>query len=202
MAGEAQHVDVLFLDINVQMTGGLNGIGVERNAGGLTDSADFRDRQNRANLVVGEHGGYQTGVRADGILYLLCSHIMVFLHIQQGDLKALFFQLVQSVEYSVVLKSSGNDVLLTFPGTQPGGGDDGLIVGLAAAGGEGDLPGLAAETGGNPGTGGFQSLFGLLTYGMEAGGIAVNFIKIRNHGVNGRGAHLGGGSIICVNLHV
>ena len=44
----------------------------------------------------------------------------------------------------VVLKGGGDDVLFPLAETQPRGGEQGLVVGLAAAGGEDDLPGLAA----------------------------------------------------------
>ena len=91
MAGQAQHVDVLGLYINVQMADGLYGIGMEGNAGILTNSADLSDGQHRADLIVGIHAGHQTGVLTNRILYLLCGHIVAVFDIQQGDLKAFFF---------------------------------------------------------------------------------------------------------------
>ena len=48
-----------------------------------------------------------------------------------------------------MLKGGGDDVLLALALTDAGGGDQSLIVGLAAAGGKGDLPGCAAQTGGH-----------------------------------------------------
>jgi len=70
-------------------------------------------------------------------------------HRQQLDLKAFLFQLFQGVENGVMLKGGGDDVLLALALTDAGGGDQSLIVGLAAAGGKGDLPGCAAQTGGH-----------------------------------------------------
>ena len=78
--------------------------------------------------------------------------------IQQGDGKALPLQGLQGVEDGVVLKGGGDDVPLALPGAQVGGGEEGLGVGLAAAGGKGDLPELAAQAGGDPGPGLGQGL--------------------------------------------
>ena len=101
----------------------------------------------------------------------------------------------------MVLKSSGDDVLLALHGTEPGGGDDGLVVGLAAAGGENDLLGVAAQTGSDGGTGPVQCFLGPLTHRVQAGRVAVDFIKIGQHGGNGRLAHGRGGCVIGIYLH-
>ena len=144
VAGQAEHIDVLLLDVDVQMADGLNGVGVEGHARFFTDGADLRDGQDGADLVVGVHGGDKTGVGTDGVLYLLGGDVVSLPDVQIGDFKALFFQLRQGVQHGVMLKSGGDDVLFALLLAVAGGGDDGLIVGLAAAGGEDDLPGLAA----------------------------------------------------------
>ena len=71
----------------------------------------------------------------------------------------------------MVLKSGRNDVLLTLPGTEAGGGDNSLIVGLTAAGGEVDFPGFATQAPGDPFPGGFQRFLGLLAGGVKTGGL-------------------------------
>ena len=158
VAGEAQHVDVLLLDVDVQMADGLHRVGVEEDTGLLTHSANLGDGQDGTDLVVGIHDGDQTGVGADGVANLLGGDVVTFLHIQ--------------------------------------------IVGLAAAGGEGDLPGLAAKALGHRGAGGIQSFFSFLTHGVEAGGVAVDFIEIGQHGIDGRLAHGGGCCVIGVDVHI
>ena len=52
------------------------------------------------------------------------------------DGEALFFKLLERVQHGVVLERSRNDVLFAFAFAEARGGEDGLIVGLAAAGGE------------------------------------------------------------------
>ena len=155
MAGQAQHIDILFLHIDVQMPNGLNGIGVERHARFFADGADFGNRQNGADLVVGIHGGHQAGIRPDGVLYLLGGDVVTLTHIQQLNLKAFLFQLFQSVQHGMMFKGSRNNVLLALFLSQTSGGNDGLIVGLAAAGGEDDFPRLAAQALGNGLPGGY-----------------------------------------------
>ena len=149
MAGEGQHIDVLLIDIDVEMTGGLHGVGMEQDTFFPADRADLRNGQDGADLVVGVHGGDQAGVEADGVRYLLGGDGADGAHRQQLDLKAFLFQLFQGVENGVMLKGGGDDVLLALALTDAGGGDQSLIVGLAAAGGKGDLPGRAAQTGGH-----------------------------------------------------
>ena len=201
VAGKAQHIDVLGFHIDVQMTHGLHRIGVEQHACFLAHCADFADGQHGADLVVGVHHSDQAGVFPNGITHLLSGDVVVVLHIQQSDLKALFFQSVQGVQHRVMLKGGGNDVLFALASPQTGGRDDGLVIGFAAAGGEDDFPRLAAKSLGYLGTGFFQHFLGLLTYRVEAGGVAVVIIKACDHGVFCRVTHTGGGGIIGINLH-
>ena len=201
VAGKAQHIDVLFLHIDVQVTGSLNGIGVEGHTGLLADGADLGNGQDGADLIVGIHGGHQAGIRPNGILHLLGGDIVALVHIQQLDFKAFLFQLLQGVQHGMVLKSSGNNVLLALFLSQTGSGDDGLVVGFGAAGRENDLPGLAAQALRHGFPGGVQGFLSPLAHGVQAGGVAVNGGHIRQHGVNGRLAHFGSSRIVCVNLH-
>ena len=149
MAGEGQHIDVLLLHVDVEVSGGLHGVGMEQDTFFPAGRADLRNGQDGADLVVGVHGGDQAGVGTDSVRYLLGGDGADGAHRQQLDLKAFLFQLFQGVENGVMLKGGGDDVLLALALTDAGGGDQSLIVGLAAAGGKGDLTGCAAQTGGH-----------------------------------------------------
>ena len=46
VAGEGQHIDVVLFDVDGQMAHSLDGVGVEKDAGLLTDRADFPDWRN------------------------------------------------------------------------------------------------------------------------------------------------------------
>ena len=202
VAGEAQHIDVLLLHMDVQVSRRLHRVGVEGNSGFPADRADFRNRQDRANLVVGVHGGHQAGIRTDGILHLLGFHIMTLAHIQIGNLKALFFQLFQGMEHGVVLKSRGDNVFLPMLLPITGGGDNGLIVSLAAAGGENDFSGITAQAARHRLPGSIQRLLGPLPHGVQAGGVAIYVVKIRKHGTDRRLTHFGCRGVIGINLHL
>ena len=134
--GERQQVDVLRLDVNGQMPRGLHGVGVEQHARLAADCTDRADWQDGADLVVGVHDGNQARILADGALDLLRRHGADGADGEQLDGEALFFELFQRVQHGVVLECGRNDVLFAFAFAEARGGEDGLIVGLAAAGGE------------------------------------------------------------------
>ena len=201
VAGQAQHINVLFLDVDMHMAHRLHRVGVEGHAGFLADRADLRDGQDGADLVVGVHGGDQAGVGTDGVLDLLGGYVVIVFYIQIGDLKAFLLQLGQGVQYGVMLKGGGDDVLFTLARAEPGGGDNGLIVCLAAAGGEDDLSRLTAQTLGHGGPGGFQRFLGILTDRVQGRRIAVDGRQAGQHRVDGDLAWCGGGRVICVNSH-
>ena len=131
-----QQVDVLCLDVNGQVSRGLHGVGVEQHARLAADCADRTDRQDGADLVVGVHDGNQARVLADGVFHLLRRHDADGADGEQLDLEALFFELLERVQHGVVLECGRNDVLFALAFAETRGGEDGLIVGLAAAGGE------------------------------------------------------------------
>ena len=118
------------------MTGGLHGVGVEQHARRAADCADRADRQDGADLVVGVHDGNQARILADGALDLLRRHGTNGADGEKLDGEALFFKLLECVQHGVVLERGRNDVLFAFAFAEARGGEDGLIVGLAAAGGE------------------------------------------------------------------
>ena len=155
VAGQGEHVDVLGVHVDGQMAGGLDGVGVEGDLLLPADLADLGDGLDGADLVVGVHDGHQAGLLGDGLGHLLGGNETVFVDVQQGDGKALLLQLLEGVEDGVVLKGGGDDMGLPRAFPHPSGGEDGLVVGLAAAGGEIDLVGTAVEAVGHrlPGPG-------------------------------------------------
>ena len=136
---ERKHIDVLRLYIDVDVTGGLHGVGMEQHARVMADLADLGDRQDGADLVVGIHDGHKAGIRADGVLHLLRRYGPDGADGQKLDFKALLFQLFERVQHGMMLKCSGNDVLFALALAKARGGDDRLIIGFAAARGEIDL---------------------------------------------------------------
>ncbi len=202
VGGEGQKINVVFLHVDGDVAHSLDRVGVEENAGPAADGADLPDGLDGADLVVGVHDGDQAGLRRDGGLHLLGRHQTVAVDVQISDGEALFFQLLQGVEHGVVLKGRGDDVGLALPLAPGGHGANGLVVGLGAAGGEGDLPGVGRAQGRrHPGPGVGQGFHSCLAHGMQAGGVAVDLIHIGQHRPDRRLAHPGRGRVVCIDGH-
>ena len=196
--GEGEQVDLLRLHVDEQMPRSLHRVGVEEHALLPANRADLRNGLDGADLVVGVHDGHQAGILADGLCHLLRGDQAAAVHIQQCHVIALLFQLLQGVQHSVVLKGGGDDVLLAPARAQGSGGQDGLVVRLAAAGGEDDLPRVAAQAACDASTCVLQRLPGLLPEGIQAGGVSIQLIQIGDHGLDGSLAHPGRCGIVCV----
>ena len=181
------------------MPRGLHGVGVEQHARLAADGADLADRQDGANLVVGVHDGNQARILADGVFHLLRRHGTDGADGEQLDGEALFFELLERVQHGVVLECGRNDVLFALALAEARGGDDGLIVGLAAAGGEVDLARGGVQALGDAVARAEQRLGRLLADGVQARGVAVDRFHIGEHGVDRCAAHLGRRGVIRVN---
>ena len=105
------------------------------------------------------------------------------MHIQQRYLKALPAQLVKRVQHRMVLKFCGDEVFFPLARTIHCDRDDCLIVSLASAGGEHDLPRVGcADQPRDLGAAGQQMLRRLLTERVEGAGVSIYLIKVRKHG--------------------
>ena len=83
---------------------------------------------------------------------------------------------------SMVLKLCGNDVLLALTGPDGGGAHQRLVVRLASAGSEGDLPQCGVQVPGENHPGLRQLLRGQLPRRVQTGGIPVIFLQAGQHG--------------------
>ena len=203
MAGQGQHINVHLLNIYRDMAHGLHGVGVEGNAPFPAQCADLFYGLDGADLVVGKHHRDKCGVGPDGGLHILQTDNAVFVHVQQGDIKALPLKLVQRVQYCVMLKLGGYYVLFAFLCSVESRGTDGLIVGLAAAGCKIDLAGIGSADERSDSLPGFvQRRLGVLGEGVQTGGIAVLLCQKRHHCVQSRLAYRSGSCVVCVYEHI
>ena len=106
------------------------------------------------------------------------------------------------MQHGVVFEGRGYDVPLPGSRAYGRGGAYGLVVRLAAAGGEDYLPWLAVQDPGDGLAGALQRLLRLLAKGVQAGGVAVLLPEIRQHGVQGGVAHARGGGVVQIYKHV
>ena len=97
-----------------------------------------------------------------------------------------------------MLHGGGNDMPLPCRRAVFRPGEDGLIVPLAAPGGEIDLSGARPQLPRNGLPGPAQLRRGLLPQGMDAGGVAVG-IQSGDHRVPGGGADFCGGGVVKVD---
>ena len=165
------------------MADGLHRIRVERNAPLAAERADGPDGLDGADLVVGKHDGHERRVLPDGRSHVLDADDAVFVHIQQRHVKAFLAELIERVQHRMVLKLGGYQMFFPFTGAVSGGGNDGLIIGLAPAGGKHDLPRVgSADQLRDLGAAGEQMLGRLLPEGVERAGIAVDLVKVWKHG--------------------
>ena len=201
MAGHGEHVNIHRVDIDGHVARGLHRVGVEQNARFMAGLADLRDGLDGSDFVVGEHDGDKTGVLADRIFDLLRRNETGFMHIQQRHLEALFLELRERMQDRVMLKLCRDDVLLALARTDNSRRADGLIVGLAAAGGEGDLSGLRADARSDGRSCGLQALLGLLPDRVQARGVTIVLGHIRKHRFQRHAAHLGGCGVVGINFH-
>ena len=199
---EGEHINVLRLHVDVQMSRRLHGVGVEQHALFLADRADLGDGEDRADLIVRVHDGDKAGILADGVRHLLRRDRADRTDVQKLDLKAFFFELFQRMQHRVMLKRCGNDVFFAFFRAHQRRRADRLIVRLAAAGGKIDLLWVAVE---QPRAGRarvLQRFVCFLTDGVEARRVAVDIFHCPGHGFNRGGAHFGRCRIISINCHL
>ena len=177
----------------------LHGVRVKQDAPRAADRADLGNGLDRADLVVGVHDRHKTGVVPNGVCDLLGQDDAVFTDGKQRDLKPLPLQLFECVQDRVMLERGGDDVHFSLPLAEPRGAQKRLIVGLAAAGGEGDLSRGAAETVRHALPRRGKRLGGSLTERVQAGRVAILLLQIREHGFDGGTAHFGRRRVIQIN---
>ena len=201
VGGQGQQVNVHGLHVNGQMARRLDCVGVEQSACLPAQRSDLRDGLDGTDLVIGKHHRHQAGIRPQGLPDRLRRHHTVGRNIQQRNCESLLLQRLEGVEDCMVLKLGGEDMALALPGPQRRAGTQSLNIGLAAAGGKGNLPGGGVQIPGKNLPGLHQLLRRPLTGTVEAGGIGVNALEAGQHRSHGRIADGGGGRMIRVNLH-
>ena len=102
----------------------------------------------------------------------------------------------------MVLEGGGDDVLFALARAERGRRQQGLIVRLAAAGRERDLPGVAAKVLCHRLARSLQGLRSLLPQRIQARGVAIALAQEGQHGIHGGLTHPRGGSIVSINVHV
>src|SRR5260370_14934719 len=109
VSGNGAEINSQSVDVDRDFPRGLYGVGVEVDVGFLGDAADFFERLDGAELVVGVHDGDQNGFRPDGAAQILEINLSFAISRQIGDASACFFECLAGVENSFVFDGGGVD---------------------------------------------------------------------------------------------
>ena len=139
VSAHGQHIHAQLLDVHRDGTHSLHGIGVHPDAMLVSDLSDFLNGLDGADLVVGHHDADEGGIGADGSLHVLRADIALRGGLDIGDFKAQALQRSHAVHDGVVLKRTGDEVLLVLACLGKGSALDRPVVSLRAAAGEEDL---------------------------------------------------------------
>ena len=131
-------VDVHLVDVDRNLANGLHGVGVEDDAAFAAHLADFRDRLQDADFVVGGHDRDQDGLVVHGALQVVEIDQAILLHRQIGHAVAEFLEMLAGVEHGLVFGDRGDDVVALLA-VHFRDALDGEVVALGGAGGEDDL---------------------------------------------------------------
>ena len=114
VAGEGEEVNVFEwafgAEIERELAGGLDGVGVEESAGGVGDGGEFGDGLGDAGLVVREHDADEPGVGADGCLQGGGLDDALWRALEEGDIYFVLCEGLGGVEDGVVLDGGGDEV--------------------------------------------------------------------------------------------
>src|SRR5581483_4285611 len=212
--GEGKQIHAEFVNVHGELSNGLHGVGVKVDIVLRRDAADFLERLDGAEFVVGVHDGNEAGVRANGFANRFGIDEAIAIHRQVGDTDAspanVFFgatcrggfNRLAGVEDGFVFEVGGDDVL-GGTGSIADDAEDGVIVRFGAAAGEDDFLGTRVEKSGDLFASGFHGGPGALADGVDRRGVAEFRRKIGQHRVEDLGIDGGGGVMVEVDaVHV
>ena len=174
-----QHINILLLYIDVQMSCRLNRISMEYYAFCSANFADFLYRLNRADFIVDIHHSNKASVFTNGLLHLFGQDKTVFVNIKKRYFKSFIFQFLQGMQNCVMLECGRNNVFLAFSRTDFGSRKDCLIIRLTATGSKCNFIRSTAKTLCDPFSRICQRFGCGLSGRVQTGRIAVNGIHIR-----------------------
>ena len=199
MAGEGQHIHTQRLDIHRNMTDGLNRIGVEPGAMGMSDGGQLCNGLYGSDLIIGQHNGNQRGILTNDFFQFGRIHKTFRCDGQIGYFKALFFQRFGAVQNGVMLKCGGDEVLFALGRPAMHTSLQRPVIGFGAAGGEINFARFGIERRGHLTAGLFDGGTGRTPNGINAAGISIVLHQPRGHGLQHSRRNRCGGGVIGIN---
>ena len=110
VAGEGEEVDVLELagEVEGELAGGLDGVGVEEGAVGFGEAGELADGLDDAGFVVREHDADEAGVGLQGEVEVVGGDEAVAVGLEVGDVDAATLEGFGGMEHGVVFDGRGN----------------------------------------------------------------------------------------------
>ena len=175
-----QSISMCWALTSMAMSRRLYGVGVNSTPAPGIRRRSPRWGEDAADLVVGVHHRYQTGIRPDSLLHLLGGTVRRWGSPAAAvTSKPCFSRRFR--EWRTAWCSKAVEMMCFLPFSRPnsGSGQQSLIVGLTAAGGEEDLTGLAVQAPGHGLTGALQQLGGVLAHHTSWRGFPVVVLQRR-----------------------
>src|SRR6185312_8010773 len=189
MGGNRHDVDVVFVDVDRNLTDRLYAVGVEQDALLAANLPDFGNGLDDADLVVAVHDGHENRFIGDRFPQHVEVDESVAFDGQVGDAVAVLLELLAGVEDRFVFRYRRDNVIPFF-GVHLGDALDREIVGFGRAGGEDDFAGGGADEVGDLFAGLVHGLFGdPAELVIAAGGIAEVLREVGQHGVENARVH-------------
>ena len=198
VAGKREQIELELIHIHGNFSGGLHGIGMEVDVGVLGDAADFFERLDGAELVVGVHDGDERGFVTNGTAQIFEVDQAILVDVKISYVYALLFESLAGVEDGFMFHKRSDDVRPRLR-TVSGGGSDAenrVIVGFGAAAGEENLLGARADERGHLFAGGLDGSASLLAESVDRRSVAEFAGEVGEHRVEHFRLDGGGGVVI------
>ena len=142
--GKGSHIHIHFIDVERNLSGRLNRIGVEQDAAFARDLSDFLDVLNDADFVIRGHDRDQDRLVGDRVAKIVEIDKSLVVDRQKRDAATFLFQVLAGIENRLVFGDAGDDVIALFA-IHPRHAFERQIVGFGRAAGEDDFPRIGAD---------------------------------------------------------
>src|SRR5699024_2624477 len=181
----------------LDLAGGLDGVGVQQRTGGMGDLGERADVVDGADLVVRQGEGDQRRVLTQCGAQRVGAHGAVGSQLDEVHVEAVdAVEVVDALEHRLVLGGGGDQVLPAWGGE--GEPLEGQVRRFGAPGGEDDVAAARPEHGGGAGAGVLEPGRGDLAHRVVAGRVAEGAGEVGPGGLERLPAHGGGGGAVQV----
>jgi hypothetical protein len=171
--GEREQIDAERLDVDWDLSGRLDGVGVEHRAPSLDERGDLADGLHGAYLVVGVHDRDEGRVVRERRPYGLQAHDAALVDRHDRDPPRLLAEGLDGVQHGLVLDGRRDEMAAASDAERLGDAPNGQVVTFGAAAREDDLRWVGADERRDRVPGLVQDRFGQLPEVVHARGIPV-----------------------------